>query len=561
MSVLYHCPHLDESRRPPLPSSYPSSSTSFTPLHSLYFCEECDGVRCNQCVAVEVASYYCPNCLFDVPSANVRGDRNKCNRSCYACPQCATALQIQPTEKMENDQMISGAPYSLICTGCRWSSKTIGWEFDKATGIASQLAKLDPGQAAKTEFEAIKDHLETYMSSSNPEPIRTSSKVPTRHISHLTQMAAKALHRDVPGLAAAKAKGKVRATAGSRSGGLEKAHTKWDELSDYVAKDAWRGGNDSLGIDQLSEMERPEVAALSKRWCSSWGRSSLSSSVLPDRILLHTKLTKRCPHPSCRHLLIQPDAKSVRFKIKMVALNYLPAVEIGRRRRRQDKGPGSTPMAPEEIEQRQRERRRTKAKAGDEEDEEMDKALERGAVYVYQLAFTNPLYDPIQIRLTQPYPPKDAPPINHHVHIPTQHFTVSALKEAWAYDEDDEDDDLPGLEGASEVPSDEGVSTVGGTLGRRNRISTLGTTSSGLREKRARGETGVEKKANMTKVLLEVEVLPDAKGDVTFDLEVRYTYRADAPAPNKEEPTSKSSPNDELKTFTFWVRLNVGKVA
>ena len=54
--------------------------------------------------------------------------------------------------------------------------------------------------------------------------------------------------------------------------------------------------------------------------------------MLPERIQLRTKLTKRCPQPSCRHLLIQPDSKSTRLKIKMVAYSYLPNVEIGRRR-------------------------------------------------------------------------------------------------------------------------------------------------------------------------------------------------------------------------------------
>lgn len=74
--VLYHCSHL-ESPRAPLPPGYASSFSDLSPLNRLYFCEECDAVRCDQCIAIEVASYYCPNCLFDVPSANVRGDKNR----------------------------------------------------------------------------------------------------------------------------------------------------------------------------------------------------------------------------------------------------------------------------------------------------------------------------------------------------------------------------------------------------------------------------------------------------------------------------------------------------
>lgn len=76
MPVTYHCPHLDPPHTP-YPPTYPSSAFSSHPLDRLYFCEECDAIRCDQCVAIEVASYYCPNCLFDVPSANVKADANR----------------------------------------------------------------------------------------------------------------------------------------------------------------------------------------------------------------------------------------------------------------------------------------------------------------------------------------------------------------------------------------------------------------------------------------------------------------------------------------------------
>lgn len=75
-SVRYHCPCLSTSPVPP-PPHLPSSSHHFHPLHNLFFCEECDAVRCNRCVSVEVSTYYCPNCLFEVPSASVRAEKNR----------------------------------------------------------------------------------------------------------------------------------------------------------------------------------------------------------------------------------------------------------------------------------------------------------------------------------------------------------------------------------------------------------------------------------------------------------------------------------------------------
>lgn len=46
-------------------------------LSRLYFCDSCDEVRCPKCVQDEIVCYYCPNCLFDVPTASVKSEKHK----------------------------------------------------------------------------------------------------------------------------------------------------------------------------------------------------------------------------------------------------------------------------------------------------------------------------------------------------------------------------------------------------------------------------------------------------------------------------------------------------
>ena len=136
-----------------------------------------------------------------------------------------------------------------------------------------QLQKMELGQAPRIEFDAVKDHLETYMSLSNPAPPRQSSRVPTRHISHLTQMAARALHRDVPAMAAQKGRKKGK---GVGAEGMERAHVGWDEMKDYTAKEAWRGVVDARQADTMRGMEGMDLARLERRWTSSWDKSPLA---------------------------------------------------------------------------------------------------------------------------------------------------------------------------------------------------------------------------------------------------------------------------------------------
>lgn len=76
--VLVYCPCLSplSVTRPP-PSQPPLSTLRHHELSTLLFCEECDEIRCDACAQQEIACYYCPNCLFEVPSASVRAEKNR----------------------------------------------------------------------------------------------------------------------------------------------------------------------------------------------------------------------------------------------------------------------------------------------------------------------------------------------------------------------------------------------------------------------------------------------------------------------------------------------------
>jgi len=55
----------------------PRANYSLYPLDHLLFCNECDEIRCAKCQTEEVINWYCPNCLFEVPSSAVKSDGNR----------------------------------------------------------------------------------------------------------------------------------------------------------------------------------------------------------------------------------------------------------------------------------------------------------------------------------------------------------------------------------------------------------------------------------------------------------------------------------------------------
>ncbi|KAG2362943.1 dynactin p62 family-domain-containing protein [Suillus spraguei] len=543
-TIHYYCPcqSVDSAQTPP-PPHMASSSASFHPLHSLFLCEECDAVRCNRCVSIEVSGYYCPNCLFEVPSASVRAEKNRCARNCFSCPICRSTLQVvasdppdggdgRPSVSLSN---VGEPPFFLYCNYCRWDSAEVGITFEKPTGLAAQLQKFEDSAPESLEFEKLKEHFEPFLrtaslSSLSHVPSTSSHHLPT---SSATAAASAALARDVPGV------GKYNPHVRSRAGRDRTANK--DEMPEYKSRmeigvlGQLGSEGDGSDVEALRRMEAAEeISSLEQRWGNSWTTSLRTSDLRPLRIPLHSKVSKRCP--TCRHILIKPEqkAQSVRYKIKLVAANYLPAMTV------------VLPHA-----QVADATRRPQAKVPNASDDRNAGAMMAGKSYPFHLALTNPLYDPIQVRLSvqrmhvtalaDSTAPEKARRTPFAVSLPTSSFPVAAFAEAWEYDDDD---DMFGLE------DDELGLEVGRTRDKdgKGKVKTVGI---------------LEKRANVTVVGGEVVIGKEARGHVRFNMLVSYTYRSDDPLPSEDGAGTPSRPivkTPEVKTFTFYTVVDLGPI-
>lgn len=543
-TIHYYCPcQSGESVQTPPPPHMASSSASFHPLHSLFFCEECDAVRCNRCVSVEVSGYYCPNCLFEVPSASVRAEKNRCARNCFSCPICRSTLQVvasdppdggdgRPSVSLSN---VGEPPFFLYCNHCRWDSAEVGITFEKPTGLAAQLQKFEDSAPESLEFERLKEHFEPFLRTSS---LSSLSHVPSTSSHHLptssaTAAASAALARDVPGV------GKYNPLARSRVGRDRTANK--DEMPEYKSRmeisvlGQLGSEGDGSDIEAYRRMETAEeIASLEQRWGNSWTTSLRTSDLRPFRIPLHSKVSKRCP--TCRHILIKPEqkAQSVRYKIKLVAANYLPAMTV------------ALPHT-----QAADATRRPQAKVPNVSDDRNAGAMMAGKSYPFHLALTNPLYDPIQVRLsvqrmhvtavTDSTAPEKARRTPFAISLPTSSFPVAAFAEAWEYDDDD---DMFGLE------DDELGLEMGRTRDKdgKGKVKTVGV---------------LEKRANVTVVGGEVVIGKEARGHVKFNMLVSYTYRSDDPLPSEDgagTPSRTVAKTPEVKTFTFYTVVDLGPI-
>lgn len=491
-------------------------------------------IRCNRCVSVEVNGYYCPNCLFEVPSASVRAEKNRCARNCFQCPNCRNTLVIVASDPPEGSLSASTAaavgvsgqpPYFLYCNFCRWDSTEVGITFEKATGLAGQLQKSEETAPDVVEFERLKEHFEPFLRAA------PTGGIAHAHSNPITSAASSALSRDIsiPGLS------KYSALLAGRRGGRnerDRGMTSKDkeELAEFRSRWETSAGSSAAEaeVDWIKRLEDVgDVATIEQRWVGSWMASMRAQDLKPLRIPLHSKKTKRCP--TCRHIIIKPEQKSqsVRYKMKLTASNFVPAISVS-----------ITPLTATAA-----------AKAAD-----APATFHAGRTYPFRLAFTNPLYEPTTVTLTVQRAPmlRGRPPFA--VSLPSPPFQVSAYAEAWEYEDEDEeaDEDIDALLAGVASPS------------------SYAQTRDTSKPKKQKTVGVLERKANTTVVGGELVIGKEGRGDAKFNLMVTHTYQAedtagqDADEADEPKSTTSKTPTSrqaaEVKTFSFFVVVDLGVI-
>jgi dynactin-4 len=341
----------------------PRANYSLYPLEHLLYCEDCHQIRCPRCVLDEIVCWYCPNCLFEVPSSSVKNEGNRlapslmsrmqltisprCTRSCFQCPICTSPLSISstepPPEGLGAEYATVSGTYVLNCAYCLWSSKEIGIELDKPNSVYAQLAKIKNGgepfvslkERRKAQEERREDGEEDDIPLDPTEELDAES-----HFSTLKSFYQEQLAESSPAgaLGFTGDYGYGSPGALSRIVGLYTSGALGDRKSKNKSG-TMREAHDALEGLQISPLS--STAAIARLRSSGWeGTASLAqrrmqthdprflSDLRPIASLLRTKRSKRCK--TCRHILSKPESKvqKTHFRIRLVAPNYIPSIAI-----------------------------------------------------------------------------------------------------------------------------------------------------------------------------------------------------------------------------------------
>ncbi|XDG00603.1 hypothetical protein ABKA04_000218 [Annulohypoxylon sp. FPYF3050] len=325
----------------------PRSNYSLYPIEYLLYCDVCSQIRCPRCVSEELATIYCPNCLFEVGSSSLKTEGNRCTRSCFQCPICIGPLAVQSTESAPEPSLLTAegqspvppsGPWILACSYCNWNSSEIGVKFDKPQGIFSQLSKLRHGEdhtkhpaitttappdsppqkvddTAKARFAALKGF---YASQNNINSSGAGGAL--AGIADYGFSSPGALSRIMnlysgnAGSGSAlkpKAKTAVMREADTANEGFRAASLDESALLSQLRREGWSG-------TVTNEQTRAQVEEGARFGTDLW----------PIPYLLRTKRSKRCP--VCRHIISKPESKvsNTRWRIRLVANNNIPSITI-----------------------------------------------------------------------------------------------------------------------------------------------------------------------------------------------------------------------------------------
>jgi dynactin-4 len=413
------------------------SNYALYPLEHLLYCEDCQQIRCPRCVIEETLNWYCPSCLFEVPSSVVKSDGNRCTRNCFNCPVCVSPLTVNSLENPDAPSA-TGGPYIMACPYCHWSTIETGIEFEKHTGVYGQLARIanggkplptpkerDKDRERRKEFQARQHDARNPLSPSQDSPTsdidrsnsstsrddlfsnlsafyksQMDAQTPTNPFStqDLNFSSPSAYSRIMNMYSSTSAKKQKRA----KPTPMREAASELEGLAIYDA------GSDAAAIERIKRDGWAITLSETQKLAQADPHVQFDDELRPVPTLLCTKRSKRCR--SCRHILSKPESKitSTRYKIKILALSHIPRLTIRAL-------PSSVPPTPTSPSSAQTAFNYS--------------TIRSGMATHFLLQLSNPLFD--NIRVTLATPSTTPGKVQSRVTILCPQFEVGANTDVW----------------------------------------------------------------------------------------------------------------------------------
>ena len=254
-------------------------------LEDLYYCYQCSRILCPYCVNEEIDSFYCRNCMENMPATEANAFKNRCSR-CFQCPVCFITLQIH-LYNYKGQKF-----YHFGCQGCYWDSMNLDLKGNSLNELfVSNQESFGKDNSINEKFKSL---LEVYK-----EAYRNRRKTLLRHPNVKETWTLEDLENS------SKAKGASIATSRQKS--------QSPSLNDLLSEN----------------LVYCEISSIPQRLLNLSTQSrELSKCVLQPMQLL-TKRSKRCK--VCKKYVVKPETNpnsTSFFKMENLLVNIFPRIMI-----------------------------------------------------------------------------------------------------------------------------------------------------------------------------------------------------------------------------------------
>ncbi|XP_077588472.1 dynactin subunit 4 isoform X1 [Stigmatopora nigra] len=296
------------------------------PLSQLYFCRYCSELRSLECVSHEVDSHYCPSCLENMPSAEAKLKKNRC-ANCFDCPCCMHTLSTRATNipaPLPDDPTKTAMKkaYYLACGFCRWTSRDVGMA-DKSVASGGWQ---EPENCHNQRINKLMEYYQQLAHREKQE--RDRKKLARRRQCMPLAFSQHTIHVvEKYGLGTRLQRQRSGAPISTLAGLSLKEGEDQREIIIEPAQ----------AVDEVEPLPEdcytrpiclPEVTRLRQRLLQPDFQPAGASQLHPRHKHLLMKRSLRCK--KCEHNLSKPEFNptSIKFKIHLVAVSYIPEVRI-----------------------------------------------------------------------------------------------------------------------------------------------------------------------------------------------------------------------------------------
>jgi dynactin-4 len=436
-------------------------------------------------------------------------------------------------------------PWILACEHCNWTSVDIGIIFEKPHGIHSQLTKI----RQSTSRTALPQHTATAEGSTQTPPLLD----PDAHYASLKSFYAAQLSKASSTNPILSPTSNINYDSPSSLARILSLYTNPSSHKKNAGKPAvmqeatlteGRGlispASEVAVIQQLQSSGWSETTNLAQRTTQDHSPRFLSQ-LLPVPTLLVTKRSRRCR--ACRHILVKPEPKpqSTRYKIKLVAINYIPNMSLK---------PLSLPSTTASVSANPTSISSTSQPPAPDHDLS---ALPPSKPIQFLLHVQNPLFDAVKVTLATPtYTPGKH---SSKVTILCPQFEVGANTDVWDEALGDGKSGRgtgPDSKRASKLPSgSKGAQAAGDSEGK--------VAEAGKVWERGRNWTSVVVEVVCARITEEVD---NEDADLLeIPVFVRLEYDADVAAEGGGKGLGETGEKKERREVSYWCVLGVGRIS